>query len=198
VALVLGVTGSYRAAAGGPARLSGLRAEIGEGLAWLWHHRLLRTLCVLIGVSNLMFSAAMAVAVLYALEVLRLGETGYGVLLAAFAGLGLTSSPVAAAAWLVLFGVAIVVWNVITISLRQAIVPATLLGRVTSSYRLVAMGVAPVGAALGGVVAEAFGLRAPFFLAAVVVPLVGLTALRSVSTKAIQLARAADLPAARV
>jgi hypothetical protein len=111
---------------------------------------------------------------------------------AAFAGLGLTSSPVVAGAWLVLFGVAIVVWNVITISLRQAIVPAALLGRVTSSYRLVAMGVAPVGAALGGVVAGTFGLRTPFLLAAVVVTLVGLTFLPAVSTKGIQLARAAN------
>jgi MFS family permease len=63
--LVLGVPGRYQATPADSTRLPSLRAEIGEGLAWLWRHRLLRTLCVLIGLSNLVFSAMMAVAVLY-------------------------------------------------------------------------------------------------------------------------------------
>jgi MFS family permease len=224
VLLVLGVPGRFQATPADPTRRPSLRAEIAEGLAWLWRHRLLRTLCALIGTANLAFSAMMAVAVLYALEILRLTETGYGLLLAAFAagslggtvlaarlaraigpgwalwcsiagsvaafaGLGVTSSPVTAAAWLVVFGAAIVVWNVITISLRQAIVPAGLLGRVTSSYRLVAMGVAPIGAALGGLAAKALGLRAPFLLGAAVLLLAGVATLPTVSNRAIQAAR---------
>jgi MFS family permease len=43
-------------------------------------------------------------------------------------------------------------WNVITVSLRQTIIPPHLLGRVNSVYRFFAWGMIPIGAALGGVV----------------------------------------------
>lgn len=42
-------------------------------------------------------------------------------------------------------------WNVITVSLRQTVIPAHLLGRVNSVYRFFAWGMIPIGAALGGV-----------------------------------------------
>ena len=60
-----------------------LRAEIAEGLSWLWRHRLLRALAFTIGVMNLTFGAAFAVWVLYAQERLGLGPVGYGALAAA-------------------------------------------------------------------------------------------------------------------
>ena len=41
-------------------------------------------------------------------------------------------------------------WNVITVSLRQRIVPDELLGRVNAGYRLLAWGTMPIGAAAGG------------------------------------------------
>ncbi|MEV0384851.1 MFS transporter [Nonomuraea sp. NPDC050643] len=56
-----------------------------------------------------------------------------------------------------LFGAA---GNVLVISTRQRLIPAELLGRVNSAYRLVGMGGMPLGAALGGVVAEFAGLAA--------------------------------------
>lgn len=66
--------------------------------------------------------------------------------------IGLTSQwPVA---WL-MFGIFMflaVLWNVITVSLRQTIIPDELLGRVNSVYRFFAWGMMPVGALLGGVV----------------------------------------------
>jgi MFS family permease len=43
-----------------------------------------------------------------------------------------------------------VLWNVITVSLRQSIIPDNLLGRVNSVYRLFAWGMIPVGAIIGG------------------------------------------------
>jgi MFS family permease len=43
------------------------------------------------------------------------------------------------------------VWNVITVSLRQTIIPDELLGRVNSVYRFFAWGMMPIGALLGGV-----------------------------------------------
>jgi predicted MFS family arabinose efflux permease len=58
------------------------------------------------------------------------------------------------------------VWNTVTVSLRQRIVPAHLFGRVNSVYRWLVWGSISVGAALGGVVAREFGLRAPFFVGA--------------------------------
>ncbi|MDP9463183.1 MAG: MFS transporter [Actinomycetota bacterium] len=58
------------------------------------------------------------------------------------------------------------VWNTVTVSLRQRIVPATLFGRVNSVYRWLVWGSISIGAALGGLVAHQFGLRAPFFVGA--------------------------------
>lgn len=58
------------------------------------------------------------------------------------------------------------VWNVLTNSLRQAVTPDQLLGRVQSAHRLLAWGAIPFGTLLGGAAAAAFGLRAPFLIAA--------------------------------
>ena len=58
------------------------------------------------------------------------------------------------------------VWNTVTVSLRQRIVPANLFGRVNSVYRWLVWGSISIGAALGGLVAREFGLRAPFFFGA--------------------------------
>ncbi len=54
------------------------------------------------------------------------------------------------AAWLAT-GAAIVLWNVVTVSLRQRITPDRLLGRMNASYRLVGWGTMPLGALLGGI-----------------------------------------------
>ncbi|MDQ3952155.1 MAG: MFS transporter [Actinomycetota bacterium] len=58
------------------------------------------------------------------------------------------------------------VWNVVTNSLRQAVTPDRLLGRVQSAHRLLSWGAVPFGTLLGGVAGRAFGLRAPFAIAA--------------------------------
>src|SRR5699024_9756563 len=64
---------------------------------------------------------------------------------------GLTSSAVVV--WLagLLSGVATVLWNVITVSLRQRIIPDQLLGRVNSVYRFFGWGTISLGTLLGGV-----------------------------------------------
>jgi MFS family permease len=59
-------------------------------------------------------------------------------------------------------GMGVVVSNVVMVSLRQTITPDRLLGRVNSCYRLVAWGTMPVGAAVGGLLAQFIGLRAVF------------------------------------
>lgn len=54
---------------------------------------------------------------------------------------------------------AIVCFNVPAQSLRQAITPEPLLGRVVATFRMVGMGVAPLGALLGGFVTQATDVR---------------------------------------
>lgn len=65
-----------------------------------------------------------------------------------------------------------ILWNVITVSLRQTIIPAGMLGRVNSVYRFFAWGMIPVGSAIGGVwvwllersVDREFALRSTWYL----------------------------------
>jgi MFS family permease len=73
-----------------------------------------------------------------------------------------TTNPYVIGAVFFLGGVANAVWNVITVSLRQRITPDRLLGRLNSSYRLLAWGSRPLGAVAGGVLAQVLGLRAVF------------------------------------
>jgi MFS family permease len=94
------------------------------------------------------------------------------------------------ASWLVT-GTAIVLWNVVTVSLRQRITPDRLLGRMNASYRLVGWGTMPLGAAAGGVLAEVLGLRGAFLVAAVVT-LATLAGFRFVTEDAIARAEAAE------
>ena len=62
----------------------------------------------------------------------------------------LTPQPLIVGASLVATGLMSMIWNVITVSLRQRIAPDELLGRVNAGYRLFASGTMPVGALLGG------------------------------------------------
>jgi predicted MFS family arabinose efflux permease len=94
------------------------------------------------------------------------------------------------ASWLA-GGAGIVLWNVVTVSLRQRITPDRLLGRMNASYRLVGWGTMPIGAALGGALAEALGLRGAF-LAAAVITLATLAGFRFVTEDAIARAEAAE------
>jgi len=72
-----------------------LRADIAEGLRFLWGHRLLRTLAVTMAFGNVVFCAAFAIFVLYSRSVLGLSSVGYGVLLTAFAVGGLLGTVIA-------------------------------------------------------------------------------------------------------
>jgi MFS family permease len=80
--------------------------------------------------------------------------------------LAVTANPYLVGALFFLSGASNIVWNIITVSLRQHIAPDRLLGRVNSGYRLVAWGSMPLGAATGGLLAELLGLRAVFAIMA--------------------------------
>ena len=88
-------------------------------------------------------------------------------------------------------GVTGAVFGVVGVSLRQAIVPDRLMGRVVSAFRVLGYGVVPVGAILGGAIARTLGLRAPFLLGAAVLVVAALMALPAVNHRAVAAARAA-------
>ena len=50
------------------------------------------------------------------------------------------------------------VWNVVVMSLRQAVVPAAIRGRVLAALRLFSWGSVSIGAALAGVIGQAIGI----------------------------------------
>ena len=189
-----------------------IRTQIAEGLRWLYQHRLLRVVAVLLAILNFANQMGQAVLVLLATQTLHVGTRGYGLLLAVtavgsvigglvspavtrrlgmlpsliiagavdaavFAGLGLAPDAAVAALMLAGQGFAVTMWNVVTVSLRQQIVPAHLLGRVNSVYRMLGWGLMPVGALAGGFVAHAAGLRAPYVVAGL---LCGLSVLAAV------------------
>ena len=176
-----------------------MRAEIAEGLQWLFQHRLLRTLAVCLGIMNLCGTGAGALLVLVAQDRLHLSNKGFGVMLAAaavgavFGGLvgdkvskavgqgrtlmlaavaeggqfiviGLTHSPVVAVVAMAVAGFTATSWNVVTVSLRQQIIPERLFGRVNATYRLFGLGMMPIGGVVGGLIAHRYGLRMPFLI----------------------------------
>lgn len=118
------------------------------------------------------------------------------VLLVSLAGNALTSLAIGVAGNAIVVAVAIAgggvvstVWNVLTVSYRQRVVPEDMLGRVNSIYRLLAWGPLPVGSLLGGLIVTVVeagwtrevGLRSPLFVATViagVLTVLGVTRLR--------------------
>jgi MFS family permease len=90
-------------------------------------------------------------------------------------------------------------WNVITVSLRQTIIPPHLLGRVNSVYRFFAWGMIPLGAILGGLIVglgdaistRALGLRLVYFAEAAIHLGLFLFARAKLTTAKIEAARAA-------
>jgi len=99
-----------------------------------------------------------------------------------------------------MFGTA---WNVVTVSLRQSVIPDRLLGRVNSVYRFLAWGSIPIGAAIGGVVVAVLdgplsrdtALRAPWIISGVVHIGLLVVVLRRLSTAALDSIRSPEAEA---
>jgi MFS family permease len=75
-------------------------------------------------------------------------------------------------------GGAAVIWNTVSISYRQRTTPSHLLGRATAVFRMVSYGSMPLGSFLGGPLAQIWGLRMPYFVAAMVAGINVIIALR--------------------
>jgi Na+/melibiose symporter-like transporter len=205
---------------------STLRADIAEGLRFLWRNRLLRVFSVMVGVFNFATAATFSILVLYAVgpgSAMGMSAPAFGFLLTTVAAgsllgsfaaerlerrigraktLGLsfainaalvgipavTANPYVIGAVFFGGGAALIVSNVVMVSLRQRITPARLLGRVNAGHRLVAYGTKPLGAVAGGLLAQFLGLRAVFALMAMLV-LALLAGMRVVTESAITAAQ---------
>ncbi len=186
-----------------------LAADIREGIAWLRHHPVLWPLMWVSGVGSFAGALVSGIGVLFVLDVLRIGETGFGVLLAtagvgavlgalvsphltrilgrtnamgvAGVGVGLAIlviglvpiTPVTFVAW-PLSALAVSAFNVQIMSVRQALIPDALFGRVQGAYRTVLWGGIPVGALAGGVLGAWLGLTAVFIISGALDALAGL------------------------
>jgi MFS-type transporter involved in bile tolerance (Atg22 family) len=70
---------------------------------------------------------------------------------------GLAAMVILVAAWLG-HGCGIAIWNVNTITLRQAVTPMRVLARMNASYRMLLFGALPAGAMIGGLIGTVAGL----------------------------------------
>jgi MFS family permease len=197
------LTGTFRAVREGPP--SSFTSEIRDGMRYLVHHRLLRTLAIVVSLMNLPLMAVYAVLVLWIVAPgpLGLDSVGYGLLTTAIA-VGTVAGTLLAGrferwfgranlflanagslividlVWIIvpdpiLIGLILAVtsslggaFNVVFGSIRQRIVPNHILGRVMASFRVISWGSLPLGALLGGIVAQSFGLTAVFISAALI------------------------------
>lgn len=210
--------------------------DLREGVRWLWHHPLLRTLAITLGLLNMVGAMQFATMVLFAQEVLRTSPLEFAILntggaiggligawaasrVTAKLGSGpslaltlitgaVTPAIIGLTSWwplvLVIFALGMLVsmvWNVITVSLRQQIIPDHLLGRVNSVYRFFGWGMMPIGTALGGVVvwlaerrwSRITALRAPWFVSAAISVVLAVMAIPRLTTERIESARAAGV-----
>ncbi len=199
---LLTLRGSFRAVRSGPP--TSIASEIRTGMAYLWNHRLLRTMAFVVGPMNLASTAVFAILVLYVVAPgpLGLDGVGFGLLITAIA-IGTVAGTLLASrieraigranlfvacilsllvsdlVWIVvpqpvLIGIVLAVsssvggaFNVVFGSIRQRIVPNHLLGRVMASFRVISWGSIPLGALLGGIIGQTFGLTAVFIAAGV-------------------------------
>jgi MFS family permease len=124
---------------------------------------------------SLLLTAAAVGAVSGSLAADRLGErlrprvllsSVVAALALCFATPVVTVNPFLIAGALVVSGVVTATGAVVSMSLRQSLAPENLLGRISAANRLLALGASPVGALLGGIIAQATSPRVLFILLA--------------------------------
>jgi MFS family permease len=94
--------------------------------------------------------------------------TGLATNIVAFVGIGFSPDPITLGGFLAVNGFVTTMWNIVTTTLRQQLVPSSVLGRVTSVYKILGWGLIPLGTLTGGLVAHGLGMRAPYELAGAV------------------------------
>jgi MFS family permease len=219
--------------AAAPAVRLAFKQELAEGFRWLWHHPLLRTFAITLGILNLLGQVFFATIVLFGQEVLHTSAFQFGLMmtLSAVGGVlggwlgarvskrigsgasvqltlwsggvcvllaGFASNWVLVAVLLTLVGFTGILWNVITVSLRQAVIPDRLLGRVNSVYRFFGWGMMPIGSLIGGALvaildgplSREWALRMPWIVAGAAQLVLAAVVVRSLSSSRIDAVRA--------
>jgi MFS family permease len=106
-------------------------------------------------------------------------------------GLGLAPNIAVGVAGLFIGTFGVSVFSVVGRSLRQAVSPDRILGRVVTSFRLIGFGALPLGAALAGVLAAATSVRVPYLAGSLIVAIAGFGIYRVSTDERLQ--QAADL-----
>jgi predicted MFS family arabinose efflux permease len=83
------IPGTFRSARN---EMTSVRADITDGLRWLWNQRVVRTLAIMAGITNLFSMGIVAIFVLFAQDILGVSEAGYGILLASLGVGGLAGA----------------------------------------------------------------------------------------------------------
>ncbi len=168
-----------------------LRADIAEGLRWLWHKPLIRYMALLTGGLNLVNAAVPLIVIVLAKEmgardveiglIFSIGGIGgiagsliggriqkrfsFGQVVITVIWLEALLFPLYAlvphffllgAIYALIYTLA-PIYNVVQFSYRLSLIPDALQGRVNSTFRLIAFGFMPLGAALSGVLLEWVG-----------------------------------------
>lgn len=190
--------------------------EIREGIVWLYRHKTLRALALVLAGWNVFGWLPEATLVLYVEQELGVGPAGFGLLFGASSvgavlggvlsgrlidtlGMGrvmqltiasyavLMAPPFFVSSALIVGlaffgqGVLLVAWGVVSVTYRQTNVPNHMLGRIGSVFFLLAVGLAPIGLMLGGLIADWFGLRSVFLVSAIGLGVLYLLSARSLA-----------------
>ena len=77
--LIFGMRGSFEPT--GLVERRSFKDELKEGVTWLWNHRLLRSMAVILGIMNGLFMVSLSTYVLFVQEILHLDASSFGLLL---------------------------------------------------------------------------------------------------------------------
>jgi len=174
-----------------------LRTEIAEGLRFVWHEPLIRSVSLSTATSNLFSTMSYSVSLLFFRRQIHLSPAHIGLLFTAggaggvlgavlaariarrfgvgrtilfaimISGIGELAYPLVTPAHAnllivaggLLVGAGSVAYNVNQVSVRQALCPLHLQGRMNASVRTIVWGCMPIGAFIGGVLGSTIGLR---------------------------------------
>lgn len=108
----------------------------------------------------------------------------------AFLVLGATYHTAIAALMLAVNSFSVTLSVTLILALRQTLIPDDLLGRVTSVYRFIVIGTAPLGSLAGGLLARHYGLGTPYWAGGILILLATLFTARLVGNQAVETAKA--------
>ena len=97
----------------------------------------------------------------------------------------------------IITAILVTLWNIVTVSFRQAVIPEELFGRVNSVYRFFGTGGSPIGAILGAAIvsicmhftSRTLALRIPFFIDAISVAIIFAVTRKALSDREFQAAK---------